>query len=81
MLPEDFYKTTFETYVGNYDFMVMSFGLTRAPHSLQKAMNSILSSLLGKCVLVFFDDILVYNHSYEEHLCHLEKAFQLLQQE
>jgi hypothetical protein len=32
-------------------------------------------------VLVFFDDILVYNSSYEDHLIYLEQVFQLLQQE
>jgi hypothetical protein len=43
----------------------MSFGLTGAPHSFQKAMNSVLAPLLRKSVLVFFDDILVYSKSYE----------------
>jgi hypothetical protein len=47
----------------------------------QKAMNSTLSPLLCKCVLVFFDDILVYSQSYEEHLKHLRLVFQLLQKD
>jgi hypothetical protein len=65
---EDYYKTTFQTHVGHYEFRVMPFGLTCAPHSFQNAMNSMLAPLLRKCVLVFFDDILVYNTSYEQHL-------------
>jgi hypothetical protein len=38
-------------------------------------MNTTLSPLLRKSVLVFFDDILVYIASYDEHLRHLEQVF------
>jgi len=41
-------------------------------------MNSTLAPLLRKCVLVFFDDILVYSPSLEEHLCHLRLILELL---
>jgi hypothetical protein len=44
-------------------------------------MNCTLGPLLRKYVLVFFDDILIYNQLYEEHLQHLEQVFQLLQKE
>jgi hypothetical protein len=81
MHPDDCGKTAFQTHAGHYEFKVMSFGLTGAPHTFQKAMNSTLKHLLRKSVLVFFDDILVYSKSYEEHLCHLEEVFQILQQE
>jgi len=30
--------------------------------------------------LVFFDDILIYNPTYEKHLVHLKQAFELLRQ-
>jgi hypothetical protein len=50
----DCFKTSFQTRVGHYEFHVMSFGLTGAPHTFQWAMNSTLSPLLRKCVLVFF---------------------------
>jgi hypothetical protein len=43
-------------------------------------MNSSSAPLLRKCSLVFFVDILVYSASYEDHLCHLEQVFMLLQQ-
>lgn len=33
---------------------------------------------LCKFIIVFFDDILIYNKSFEEHLSHLEKAFRVL---
>jgi hypothetical protein len=43
-------------------------------------MNSSLAPLLRKCALVFFDDILVYSTSYEEHIAHLDQVLSLLQQ-
>ena len=41
-------------------------------------MNSTLAPGLRRFVLVFFDDILVYSHSYEEHLHHLDLVFRWL---
>jgi hypothetical protein len=78
MDPTDTFKTAFQTHNGHYEFGVISFGLTGAPHSFKKAMNSTLASLLRRCVLLFFNDILVYSQSYDQHVQHLESVFQLL---
>jgi hypothetical protein len=81
MLPDDCFKTAFQTHEGHYEFRVMSFGLTGAPHTFQKAMNTALAPLLRKSVLVFFDDIFVYNPTCEQHLKDLKEVLQLLQQD
>jgi hypothetical protein len=73
------YKTTFQTHLGHFEFRVMAFDLTGAPGTFQKAMNTTLAPLLRKCVLVFFDDILVYSASFEYHLKHLQSVLELLQ--
>jgi hypothetical protein len=41
-------------------------------------MNTTLHPLLTRCVIVFFDDTLVYSSSYEEHILHLRAVFELL---
>jgi hypothetical protein len=72
LVPGEEHKTVFQTHWGQFEFTVMAFGLTGAPNMFQGAMNSTLKPLLRKCVLVFFDDILIYSSTWEEHLQHLQ---------
>jgi hypothetical protein len=70
---EEEYKTAFQTHSCHYEFRVMVFSICGAPNTFQGAMNSTLAPLLRKPVLVFFDDILVYSKSLEEHVIHLQQ--------
>jgi hypothetical protein len=75
------FKTAFQTYLGQYEFCVMAFGLTGAPSTFQGAMNATLAPGLRKFVIVFFDDILVFSPSLETHIEHLQQVFDWLRRD
>jgi len=79
MLLEDRDKTCFTTLYGNYNFKVMPFGLCNAPATFQREMNRIFFKLIGICVFVYIDNLIVFSTSIEEHLKHLEQVFSILQ--
>jgi len=43
-------------------------------------MNSIFKPFLRKFVLVFFDDILIYNKSWKDHTQHVDRVLKLLEE-
>ena len=76
--PTDVHKTAFRTHHGHFEFLVMPFSLSNTPSTFQALMNFVLKSFLRRCVLVFFDDILIYNSSWTEHLQHLHAILNIL---
>jgi hypothetical protein len=69
---EDRPKTAFKTHKGLYEYKVLPMGLSNAPATFQRAMNHIFAPFLGKFVLVYLDDILVFSKTAEDHLVHLD---------
>ncbi|GJT59112.1 putative reverse transcriptase domain-containing protein [Tanacetum coccineum] len=78
---EDIPKTTFRTRYGQFEFTVMSIGLTNAPTIFMDLMNRVCKPYSDKFVIVFIDDILIYSKSKEEHEIHLKTILELLKKE
>ena len=58
----------------------MPFGLTNAPSTFMSLMNHVFRSCIGKFVVVYFDDILVYSRTLDDHVVHLREVFNTLKE-
>ena len=81
MRKEDVPKTAFRCHYGHFEFLVLPFGLTNAPATFQSCMNHIFRQQLRKFLLIFFDDILIYSKTWEEHLQHIQEVLNILETE
>ena len=70
-------KTAFVTPFGLYQFRVMPFGLQGAPATFQRMMDK-LTRGLEDSTAAYLDDLVIFSHSWEEHLQHIQRVLHRL---
>jgi len=80
MATTDMNKTAFITDDANYFYKVMSFGLKNAGATYQRLMDKVFSHIMGKCVEVYVNDMVVKSPSHHQHAQDLFAVFSALRQ-
>ena len=68
----------FVTHKGLFMFNRMPFGLCHAPAPFHRLMDSLFETKIGKELLVYLDDRLIFSETPEELLAALEQTLQIL---
>lgn len=71
---EDIDRTVFSTHWGQFEMLVMPFGLCNAPRTYQRIMDQALAKASN--TETYIDDCLVYSKGFRNHLSDLRSALQ-----
>jgi RNase H-like domain found in reverse transcriptase/Reverse transcriptase (RNA-dependent DNA polymerase)/Integrase zinc binding domain/Aspartyl protease/Chromo (CHRromatin Organisation MOdifier) domain len=79
--PEDIHKTAFVTRYGQFEWLVMPFGLCNAPSVFQAMMNQFLGADLDQFASAYLDDLSIYSATREEHVRHVESVLKRMKEQ
>lgn len=63
---------------GQYEYLLMLYGLSSAPSVFQCLINDVLRDMLGQFVIAYINDILVYSPTYKTHVNHVHQVLKKL---
>ena len=76
----DEWKTAFRTQFGLFEYLVMPYGLANAPAYFQRFINEIFKDMIGKFVVIYMDDFLIYSENAQIHDQHVLAVLQRLRE-
>ena len=74
-------ENSFQNQVWLDEWLVMPMGLSEAPGTFMRVMDYVLRPYIGVFVVVYFDDIIVFSMSLEDHNTHLRTILQTIRKE
>ena len=72
-------KTAITTPLGSYEWLVCPFGIKTMPSLCQRVVEAALRPYLFRFCLVYYDDLVIYSNTAEDHLMHLRLVFSALE--
>ena len=76
--PESRSKTGFITPMGKFRYKTMPQGIKNAPATFQALMDTLLRGVQYKYVAAYIDDIILFSHTFEQHLTHIREVLERL---
>jgi hypothetical protein len=58
----------------------MPFGLTNEPTTFIRLMDDVLRPFTNSFMVIYLDDILIFNRTWEEHMQHIQQVLRTLRQ-
>ena len=74
----DAWKTLFKIEFRIYEWVVMPFGLTNSLVTFMKLFNDLFRLWLGCFVIIYLDDNLIFNKTWDVHVLHLHQVLDIL---
>ena len=74
-------KYIFKTKQVFFEWLVMPFGLSKASMTIMRVMNELFRPFIDYFFIIYLDYILVFSHTWEDHVMHVGKVFDPLKME